>query len=152
MRISSLSYDPNTRHCIYGQDADLIMLALCTHEPHIALLREEIVYGEDNLLWDMESNFSNSFFLLHLKIMTFRLEGKNTQKRVQSADKVTFHLLHVNLLREYLDHEFSELKAPGLLKQGYNLENIIDDWLLMCFLVGKISGGCSHCALLVGFD
>ncbi|OQR74774.1 5'-3' exoribonuclease 1 isoform X1-like, partial [Tropilaelaps mercedesae] len=104
---SQEDYDPNTRHCIYGQDADLIMLALCTHEPHIALLREEVVFG------------------------------KQSQKRILSADKVTFHLLHISLLREYLDHEFSELKEPGVLKQGYNLENIIDDWLLMCFLVGN---------------
>lgn len=64
--------------------------------------------------------------------------GKQNQKRIQSADKVTFHLLHINLLREYLDHEFAELKEPGVLTQGYNLEKIIDDWLLMCFLVGKI--------------
>ncbi|KAM5279114.1 5'-3' exoribonuclease 1 isoform 4-T4 [Hipposideros larvatus] len=98
-------HDPNTRHCLYGLDADLIMLGLTSHEAHFSLLREEVRFG-----------------------------GKKTQ-RVCAPEETTFHLLHLSLMREYIDYEFSVLKDKITFK--YDIERIIDDWIMMGFLVGN---------------
>lgn len=61
---------------------------------------------------------------------------KNNQKRIPTPEETTFFLLHLSLMRNYLDLEFQKLKFA--LSFPYNLENIIDDWVSYFLLVGFI--------------
>ncbi|KAH0584878.1 hypothetical protein H2248_008156 [Termitomyces sp. 'cryptogamus'] len=99
-------YNPNVRHCLYGLDADLIMLGLLSHDPHFCLLREEVKFGPSS-----------------------RRKG-NT-----SLESINFYLLHLSLLREYLDLEFHDIEP--VLPFDYNLERVIDDFILLAVFVGN---------------
>lgn len=106
---SQPNYDPNVRHCLYGLDADLIMLGLLSHDPHFCLLREEVTFGRQN------------------------------QKKSTELEHQNFYLMHLCIVREYLELEFQELKQSGALPQGvkFDMERIIDDFILMAFFVGN---------------
>ncbi|KAM5481394.1 exonuclease II Exo2 [Microsporum canis] len=100
-------YDPNMRHCLYGLDADLIMLGLLSHDPHFCLLREEVTFG------------------------------RQSQKKSKELEHQNFYLLHLCIVREYLELEFQELKLDGALQFPFDMERVIDDFILMAFFVGN---------------
>ncbi|KAK5120873.1 hypothetical protein LTR85_005940 [Meristemomyces frigidus] len=105
---SQPDYDPNVRHCLYGLDADLIMLGLLSHDPHFCLLREEVTFGRQS------------------KAKSTELEHQN------------FYLMHLCIVREYLELEFQELKQPGAIGDvPFDMERVIDDFILMAFFVGN---------------
>ncbi|KAB2578160.1 5'-3' exoribonuclease 1 [Lasiodiplodia theobromae] len=104
---SQPGYDPNVRHCLYGLDADLIMLGLLSHDPHFCLLREEVTFGRQN------------------------------QKKSKELEHQNFYLMHLCIVREYLELEFQELEEPGALDFPFDMERVIDDFILMAFFVGN---------------
>lgn len=107
LRLQS-DYDPNTRHCFYGADADLIMLSLLTHEPHFTIIREEHVV---------------------------RKQLNGGVQRVELSTTSNFQLIHITLLREYLMLEYKGYQSQMCIP--FNLERIIDDFVFFCFFIGN---------------
>jgi len=114
---SDPQYDPNTKHCIYGLDADLIFLGLATHEPHFRVLREDVFASQDKK------------FTIKDQIA----EANSNGDTVAKEDKKPFLWLHVNVLREYLQ---VELFTPRM-SFPFELERAIDDWVFLCFFAGN---------------
>ncbi|KAK1760791.1 hypothetical protein QBC47DRAFT_14455 [Echria macrotheca] len=100
------NYDPNVRHCLYGLDADLIMLGLLSHDPHFCLLREEVTFGPQ-------------------------------KSKTPTLEHQKFYLMHLCIVREYLELEFQDLKKEGAMDFPFDMERVIDDFILMAFFVGN---------------
>lgn len=140
------SYNPNLRHVMYGLDADLIMLALATHEVHFTILREEVFpkRGEKR----GGGNNAQQFNQPPVRQIDQTL-NQNTEKtsalalQSQLGGRKPFFFLHVNVLREYLDQEFrfdieSEIVTANVTAElAYDLERVLDDFVFMCFFVGN---------------
>ncbi|KAK2067545.1 hypothetical protein P8C59_001280 [Phyllachora maydis] len=77
------------------------------HDPHFCLLREEVTFGRPS------------------KSKSKELEHQN------------FYLLHLCIVREYLELEFQDLKAEGAMSFPFDMEKVIDDFILMAFFVGN---------------
>jgi 5'-3' exoribonuclease 1 len=124
-------YRANQRHCLYGQDADLLMLGLATHEPHFTILREVVEFKKRNNANanirvmtpdDTDEEVDDNSFPFGLPPVEFV---------VPSPSK--FQLLHLSVLREYLEVEFSHKHYGAPLDR----ERLIDDFIVLTFFVGN---------------
>eukprot|EP00899_Mesostigma_viride_P012723 jgi/Mesvir1/21451/Mv03912-RA.2 len=123
-------FDPNTRHCLYGLDADLIMLALATHEAHFSILREVVFTG---------SKEGKCFICGKEGHMAAECTGETTAEEREAEDKESiakkpYQFLHVWILREYLTLDLRVFFADGTPADP---ERLLDDWVFMCFFVGN---------------
>lgn len=128
---ASPDHDPNTRHVIYGLDADLIMLGLATHEPHFRVLRED-VFAQDAKARTCKLCGQKGHEARNCRGEAKVKDGEFDEKDSAVALK-PFIWLHVSVLREYLG---AELAVAGLPFR-FDVERAIDDWIFMCCFVGN---------------
>jgi 5'-3' exoribonuclease 1 len=100
------------KHCLYGLDADLIMLGLVAHEKNFTLLREKLSWKANEKI-----NGELNFF-----------------KNLSAPSSDGFHLLEISLLRDML---YLEFKPREILSFNYNIERVVDDFIFMCMLIGN---------------
>lgn len=103
----SPEYDINESHIIYSNDADLIFLSLSMHLPKMMILREVQNWDDD----------------------------KTNSATHRSSLDTEVELLYINLLREYMDLEFRQIMLK--FTHQYDLERIIDDFILIAFFIGN---------------
>jgi 5'-3' exoribonuclease 2 len=131
---SQPGYDPNLVHVLHGLDADLIMLALATHEAHFYISREEVLFGrksqEQTDQRRLESGHQDQQRLFDEQA------GVTAMQLLENRQKPLCRI-SIPILREYLAADFATCLDPGRLPFAPSLERLIDDIVFLCFFVGN---------------
>ena len=129
-------YNPNTSHCIYGADADLIMLSLIMHEPNFFILRETL-NEKFYLICGKCGKHGHISAECEFKEKKFDRENASLieiyENNKEKINEIDFCLIKIKMVRAYIKLEFEEL----IMKFSLDLERIIDDFVFICFLVGN---------------
>ncbi|RLM69433.1 hypothetical protein C2845_PM17G02220 [Panicum miliaceum] len=125
------NYDPNTRHCLYGLDADLIMLTLASHELHFSILHEDMLHQNqpENCIALAKELFKTEE---PKKCIVWFPRATEMTPRGKSPKK-PYQFLNIWVLREYLE---LDLKIPNQVVKT-DIERLIDDCIFICFLTGN---------------
>lgn len=128
-------YDPNTVHVLHGLDADLIMLALATHEAHFYISREQVLFGRKSRELEEERQQQSGF--VH-KQQAFNDAVGPIAMQLPVNQHKPLQRLSIPILREYLAFEFYEpCLNPARLPFRPDFERLIDDVVFCGFFIGN---------------
>ncbi|TVU13934.1 hypothetical protein EJB05_37374, partial [Eragrostis curvula] len=112
-------------------DADLIMLALASHEPHFSILREDVLEIQPENCIPLAKEFvkteesSRKYRGWFPRATEERTRGKTPNK--------SYQFLNIWVLREYLELDLKILNP--IFKT--DVEKLVDDFIFICFLTGN---------------
>lgn len=158
---------PNTRHCIYGADADMLMLSLATHEPYVVIIREILEFKNE----PKQAPFHGSVAVLPHTNPAADKEEEDAKKKEAKEERKKMQYVRIHILREYLYREFCEdsldevdwddvadltggspsrnthkgdhnnkrkaRKNKDKKPSVWDIERIIDDFVFLTFLIGN---------------
>ena len=116
------NYGPTLSHCMYGLDADLILLGLASHQQSFTILREKFDPKQPKLCqicYQFNHHFRNCKGILY--------------KSENLVTKVTYLFVRLDVLKQCLQYELSF----HLNFDKFNFERIIDDFIFICTFVGN---------------
>ncbi|KAK9808425.1 hypothetical protein WJX73_003377 [Symbiochloris irregularis] len=122
-------WEPNLRHCLYGLDADLIMLALATHEPRFVILREVVFAPQNQGRQLVEQVQAQLLARNNPEAPEPEREAKEVKKEVE---RKPYQFVLASVLREYLALDMQQ-ETPF----PWDSERAYDDFVFMCFFCGN---------------
>jgi len=163
---SQPGYNPNTRHCLYGMDADLIMLALSSHDPYFYIIREVVLEqherkcficgqtghtaGECRGRTDANGAALADAYATHgpdaaaaTEAVTEAINAARAANPQQQTGGVTVAIKKDGNQRPYqflqiaILREYLEFDLRVPGLPWWSLERAIDDWIFLCFFVGN---------------
>lgn len=120
-------YNPHLRHCLYGADADLIMLGLATHELHFTILREEF---KPNQQRPCELCRAYGHKLSECEGIKSLEQAKKMP--IANANQTDYIMIKLHTLKRMLKEDMLQESYVSL-----DFEKFVDDYIFLCFFVGN---------------
>jgi len=154
----STYYPGKFRHCMYGLDADLIMLSLVTHEPFFVLLREKISsrrkQNKDSMTYSkedfecLEVSTLRQMLKQHFRKLNYEISKLTSQSTLSSSSSSTTTSLSSSATSSSSSANPNPNPSIPIDPSSYSssavtwtsefdLDRVIDDFVFMCFFVGN---------------